>query len=78
MSTRSLLVSFGIVATIPIALWALDNPVYAAELAVVVIFIGVVLARFVARFRRGGHGTFHVPGTDFDIEVAVTRPSRSR
>jgi hypothetical protein len=77
MGTRSLLVAIGMITAVPIALWALDNPVYAAGLAVVV-FVGVALARFVDRFRRGGHGTFHVPGTDFDIEVAVTRPSRSR
>lgn len=75
-NTRSLLVAFGMAAIFPIALWALENPVYAVGLAAIA-FVGVALSRLVDRYcQLGGRSTFHVPGTDFDIEVAVTRPSR--
>lgn len=77
--TRSLLVAFALLAVIPMMLWALENPVTAAVLAVVTLG-GAALVHAVDRTRwtGGRYARVHVPGTDVDVEVSVIRPSRGR
>lgn len=77
VTSRSLLVAVGLVVAMPTALWAIEAPVRMVGLAVV-IAIGVGFIRLATRFCQEGHSSFHVPGTEFDIEIAVTRPNRSR
>ncbi|MFC6961371.1 hypothetical protein [Halocatena marina] len=77
LDTGSLSVSFGLIVAVPTILWALDDPTRLVGLAAV-IGLCTVFIRLANRFRRSGRQTFHVPGTELDVEVAVTRPRPSR
>lgn len=77
VTSQSLLMAVGLVVAVPTILWAIEEPVRVIGLAAV-IAVGVGFTRIANRVRQEGYSTVHVPGTGFDIEIAVTHPNRSR